>query len=218
MGRPLVVLTGKKIGLWTVRERDPVHGKPRFRCECACGTVKSVLAHSLREGTTLSCGCTGLARRKANDLSGKRFGRWTVVCRDASAPKQAGKHARWMCNCDCGETRGVIGTMLLRGGSRSCGCLQAEEVADRSVVHGRYGTPEHQAHLSAIRRARKSHATPLWADREKIRVIYEMRPDGYEVDHIVPLAGKLVCGLHCEFNLQYLTKAENARKRNCFLV
>lgn len=58
--------------------------------------------------------------------------------------------------------------------------------------------------------------TPSWADQDKILEIYRNRPEGYHVDHILPLNGKLVCGLHVENNLQYLTVEENLRKKNKF--
>lgn len=48
----------------------------------------------------------------------------------------------------------------------------------------------------------------------KIRGIYNKCPEGYHVDHEIPLQGKLVCGLHVEDNLQYLTATENMKKGN----
>ena len=66
----------------------------------------------------------------------------------------------------------------------------------------------------AARRARKYTATPKWANREKIKEIYLNCPKGYHVDHIIPLQGKLVTGLHVETNLQYLPAKENIAKGN----
>ena len=66
------------------------------------------------------------------------------------------------------------------------------------------------------RRATKLLATPKFANLNKIKEIYKNCPKGYEVDHIVPLRGKTVCGLHVEWNLQYLTSTENRRKGNRF--
>ena len=62
-----------------------------------------------------------------------------------------------------------------------------------------------------------SKAMPLWASKEKISAIYkEAREKGLTVDHIIPLTHPLVCGLHCETNLQLLSKSDNSSKNNSF--
>ena len=66
------------------------------------------------------------------------------------------------------------------------------------------------------RRAYKMDATPEWADLEKIKEIYFNRPDGYHVDHIIPLQSEIVCGLHVPENLQYLPAYTNRAKGNKF--
>lgn len=69
-------------------------------------------------------------------------------------------------------------------------------------------------HISAKRRAAKLNQTPKWADLKAIEEFYKNCPKGYSVDHIIPLQGKNVRGLHVLENLQYLTKSENSRKGN----
>lgn len=57
-------------------------------------------------------------------------------------------------------------------------------------------------------------ATPTWADKEAIKRFYKDRPPGWHVDHIIPINGKGVCGLHVLENLQYLPAIDNLKKGN----
>lgn len=73
----------------------------------------------------------------------------------------------------------------------------------------------------AYRNARKKLATVPWADRDKMRSIYEecariTAETGipHEVDHIYPLQGETVSGLHWEGNLNIITQFENIQKLN----
>ena len=70
---------------------------------------------------------------------------------------------------------------------------------------------------NAQRRALKLKATPTWADFYKIKCMYNLCPEGFHVDHIIPLQGELVCGLHVENYLQYLLAVDNLRKSNKFI-
>lgn len=72
------------------------------------------------------------------------------------------------------------------------------------------------ASKSAERRARKLQATPAWADMDLIKRYYDTAATmcDYHVDHIIPLQGKNVCGLHVENNLQLLPARLNESKGN----
>jgi len=71
---------------------------------------------------------------------------------------------------------------------------------------------------NALERAEKLKRVPPWADKEAIAEFYKNCPEGYHVDHIIPLRGKTVSGLHVLNNLQYLPAKENMSKGNKFLT
>lgn len=65
-------------------------------------------------------------------------------------------------------------------------------------------------------RARKGRATLGEGDSKELQRIYLECPQGFEVDHIVPLKNSIVCGLHVPWNLQYLPPSVNRSKNNAF--
>lgn len=79
---------------------------------------------------------------------------------------------------------------------------------------------------AAIRENRiKQHQTPSWADLTEINTIYKQATrrsliEGikYHVDHIIPLNGDLVSGLHVPDNLQVIPASLNLSKSNQFAI
>lgn len=67
---------------------------------------------------------------RALDLTGQRFGSWTVLNR-APRPRSS-----WICQCDCGNVRTVFIGALRSGRSESCGCLKSEKLSLANTRHG----------------------------------------------------------------------------------
>ncbi len=124
-------LTGRRFGRLTALRRAEGPGIVRWVCRCDCGKETVVSAIQLKTGRTRSCGC--LRNREALnslDLTGQRFGRLTALYRvpDGSDLKKA----MWRCRCDCGKETDVYAWSLLKGVTKSCGCLNREV---RSKMH-----------------------------------------------------------------------------------
>lgn len=124
-------LIGEKFGYWTVISECDDYVSPKglsqtqWLCRCICGTEKIVIQTSLKSGSSTSCGCmSGLTMHKKSDITGKQFGKLTVVKRvdDYVSPKGA-RVPKWLCKCECGNELEVISTSLRNGDTKSCGCI-----------------------------------------------------------------------------------------------
>ena len=107
----------------------------KWHCRCECGKEVEVFGNRLKNGSTQSCGCyqreraSAAAKRKLEDLTGRVFGRLTVLYRAENyiSPTTGYPHTRWHCRCECGNEVDVISSNLRSGKSKSCGCTRASK-------------------------------------------------------------------------------------------
>jgi hypothetical protein len=78
------------------------------------------------------------------DLTGRTFGRWSVVKMSHKDKKSA---LFWACTCECGTQRAVAAGDLKRGRSLSCGCLTIEKSIARSTKHNMHRHPAYRSWL-----------------------------------------------------------------------
>ena len=109
-----------------------------------------------------------------------------------------------------------------RRGAKKFRQTHPERVKQR-IEKWRKENPDRLTVHVATRKAKKLSATPSWANLDAIKEIYKLAQAltqitgvRYSVDHIIPLQGKLVSGLHVENNLQVMPLNENCRKSNKF--
>lgn len=77
---------------------------------------------------------------KKVDITGKRFGLWTVL---GFSGVKNGQYL-WRCRCDCGGEKDVIKQNLMRGLSSSCGCAKPEKSRINATTHGMSKTQEYR--------------------------------------------------------------------------
>jgi len=120
------------------------------------------------------------------ELTGKKFGRWTVLGEAESVAMPSRTTARkWSCICDCGTIREVFQSGLSSGASTSCGCFRVEQLpSNRESAKGlRIGCD------------RDDNRYNVWS--MMIQRCYEKNHDSYEIYGGV---GKSVCDRWLEKN------------------
>lgn len=125
-----MVKIGDKYAMLTVvsRHTENLYAENAWLCNCDCGETTLATTGQLIRGVKKSCGCLR-KRTPANalDLSGKRFGKLTVIERCGVT---IGGSALWRCRCACGNDAFTANaTSLRRGDTVSCGCLRPIQIA-----------------------------------------------------------------------------------------
>ncbi len=130
MGK-FVDLTGQRFGKLLVIERVEPHAKREnthsyWKCRCDCGNEKRIDGTKLTSGRTKSCGClknkNGIDRYNFVDLVGQKFGKLKVL----EMAQIKDKRIYWLCECDCGNKKVVLGSSLKSKRTTSCGCKKME--------------------------------------------------------------------------------------------
>lgn len=86
---------------------------------------------------------------KCIDLTGQKFGHWTVLSRAENNHKG---NSRWLCECDCGIQRVVLGDSLRSGKSTNCGCKRLVKMKKGSTKHNKRHHPLYSVWLDMKRR------------------------------------------------------------------
>lgn len=126
-------IIGEKFNHLTVLERIGSKKFPKggsvsvYKCRCDCGNIIEATRNDLMYDNKKSCGCMNPS--KFQDLTGKKFGRLTVIKKD-----HLGSHGdtMWLCKYDCGNTKVISGHSLRMGRTLSCGCYNKELI----TTHG----------------------------------------------------------------------------------
>lgn len=188
----------------------------------SCGNVRLVRKDMIRtaekKGRTLTC--RSCASKEPKDHSGPNSGRFV---KDLSSPRYVAlsqgipRYQGKPCQHGHGTER-----YTKDGKCVACVAIRAKARAAKWAAKNRGRC----AATAAKRRALKALATPAWLTQEDfdaMEALYIQAEEmtkklgiPYEVDHIIPLQSKIVCGFHCPSNLRIVTRSENRQKCNKF--
>ena len=201
-------------------------------CKCDCGKEVTVRSAFLKRGQQYcSKQCPLYRDQKRIDLHGKMFGWLTAVSFVRS--ESISRKAIWLFECKCGRRVERQADNVVSGNSKSCGCYGIES----RVKHGMSQTLAYhrEAHKAwALRNPAKVIANankrrsdfdlriPSWLtsdDWQRMDAVYREAQSlskttgvDHHVDHIFPLRGKTVSGLHVPTNLRAIPWHENLQK------
>jgi len=128
---------------------------------------------------------------KLNDLTGRQFGRLTVLYR----AKNKGKKTYWWCRCTCNTEKAIWAQSLLNGDIQSCRCLNKEQLGNRRRTHGLTKSPTYKPWQHMLERClepktknykdyggRGIVVCERWLDFNNFLYDMGMKPPGLEIE------------------------------------
>ena len=134
-------------------------------------------------------------------------------------PKGRGGLHPWCSDCvrEYNRARYRAGEAPSRYVRKSQATLLPYTPPDKNKTERADSEPGYRTAEKVWRKLSKTGAVPSWIDFRDTVPFYALAQKlGFTVDHIVPVQGKDVCGLHVPWNLQLLTRPENSRKGRKF--
>lgn len=203
MARKIEDLINHKFGKLIVAKylgKDSRGKDPLWECICECGRSAITRPFMLKSGRTKSCGCYHKIRMKELNTKPR------VTVSEKKCP-----------TCKTTKINNFFGKDKKRFDGLTSQCKYCRNVEYKRKNKGLVNY-YHAKRKKAIKRA-----TPIWINKKAVVEIYNesvilsgKTGIPHHVDHIIPIKGKSVCGLHVENNLQILTRTENCSKRNSY--
>lgn len=104
-----------------------------FKCEC--GNEIELKMNAYKTGNTKSCGChitNPEINRNSRDDTGKKYNRLTLLRRFKKRDNKKVSQVYYECLCDCGNLTEVKGVLLRNNNTKSCGCIDKENILKRN--------------------------------------------------------------------------------------
>lgn len=131
IGLTFIDLTRKRFGHLTAISREKIMKSSRAKtywiCRCDCGNEVRVLMERLQNGVVVDCGkkCIYHVASDMSDLTGKTFGKLTVIKKVDSEKVNHYNKQKWLCKCECGNTIVFNRQGLISGYKKDCGCVKS---------------------------------------------------------------------------------------------
>ena len=103
-----------------------------FKCTSCGEIVKRDFNTGKKTDICQSCWTRNKREKQSRQLVGRKVGRLFVM----GVALPIGKTQKYLCVCECGKHLKVIGTSLLSGQTRSCGCYKWDRVSETKTKHG----------------------------------------------------------------------------------